>query len=373
MVLFQVSTHFQLICAINVKIQLLPNIEADLHLDDTSDFSWIMEKLHKSGLFCNIEISKQVQESIKIRKEMISRKSLILKQIPDIWKFKNECQYTDIYFGHDMIPNKWYYYHLVEKGIFPKIHILDEGMSTYFKDLYTVAKYDLLDHKKYGKNSYFNKIKEQMLFLPEGYMLKNVSWPVTCIPKVNEKVKDILNKIYSPRRMRVPKEKYIYLAAGGYEEGFYHNELDLVNQIAKLIGKENIVIKQHPRHKLDIFSNFGYKVWNDESGMPWEILLLNNDTSAQVYLTLFSNAALSPIIMLGRSQYTVYLYNLFLGSDRHGLFGKNAEISFVYLDKIKTIINKEQKYIFVPKTEEALKETIRYVDGILRDGSTKHV
>lgn len=372
MVLFQVSTHFQLICAINVKVQLLPEIEADLHLDDTSDFSWIKEKLEKSGLFRHIETSEQVQKSIEIRKEISKKRNKVLHEIPDIWGFQYECAYTDIYFGHDMIPNKWYYYHLLKKGVVPEVHILDEGMSTYYKDIRAVAKYDLIDHSKYGKNSYFNHLKEQMLFLPDGYMLKNTTWSITQIPPVNLLVKNVLSQIYCSYGLEIPKERYIYLASGGYEEGYFHNELDLVNQIAEIVGKENIVIKQHPRHKLDIYSQFGYKVWNDESGMPWEILLLGNDTSNQVYLTLFSNAALSPVTVLGRSQYTVYLYHLFLGTDRHGLFGKNAKMSFSYLDKIKTLINEEQKYIFVPKTEIDLRETIRYVDGIVQTGRDKH-
>lgn len=365
MILFQVSTHFQLICAINVKIQLLPDVEADLHLDDTSDFSWIMENLKKSGVFRHIEVSCQVEKSIQLKTELIAEKKHFLQEIPNIWNFEHECKYTDIYFGHDMIPNKWYYYYLVGKGIIPNLHILDEGMATYYKEIRSTIKKDFIKHKRYGQQSYLNKLEEQMLFLPESYMLKNTSWNITQIPSINEQVKDILRKIYCSYDLKIPTEKYIYLSLGGYEQGYYHNELDLVNQLSALVGKENIIIKQHPRYKLDIFSSFGYKVWNDESGMPWEVLLLDNNISNQVFLTLFSNAALSPFTMLGKSQYVVFLYNLFLGTDRHGLFGKSAKLSFAWLDKLKTVINVEKKYIFVPKTELALKETIRYIEGII--------
>lgn len=368
MVLFQVSTHFQLICAINVKVQMLSDVEADLHLDDTSDFSWVMDGLARSGLFRCIEQSEQVKKSIEIRKKFQESGKPFLKEIPEIWGFTCERPYTDVYFGHDMIPNKWYYYHLVERGIAPRVHILDEGMATYYKDIRAAARYDFINHSKYGDKSYFERLTEQMLFLPKGYLVKNPTWQVVQIPPINDQAKQVLTQIYGSYQGLIPKEKYIYLAAGGYEEGYFHNELDLVREIGNLVGKENLIIKQHPRHTLDIFSPFGYKVWKDESGVPWEIMLLENDTSQQVYLTLFSNAALSPATVLNRTQYTVYLYHLFLGADRHGLFGKSSKLSFSYLNRIKALLNAEQTYIFAPKTEKELREMIRYVDGMIQGG-----
>ncbi len=368
MVLFQVSTHFQLICAINVKIQFLRDVDADLHLDDTTNFNSIIENLKESGIFRYIEYSDQIKKSIRIKEYMNQHSRKIMAHIEDIWGFQYETAYTDIYFGHDMIPNKWYYYYLVEQGMAPKVHILDEGMACYYKDLLYSTRFDFIDHKKYKKKEYLRNIGEQLLYNPQAYMYKGATWPVKQIPQLTEEVKQVLSKIYSVSSSQFPAEKYVYLAAGGYEENYFHNELELVHQIAEQVGKDNIIIKQHPRNNLDIYSHFGYKVWTDTSGVPFEILLMEHDTTNQVLMTLFSNAALSPKHLFGREQKVLFLYHLFVGSGRHGLFGKDDKASFQYLNKLKEALNANKKLIYTPKTQEELREVIWYLNGSFKCG-----
>lgn len=368
MILFQVSTHFQLICAIIVKMQMLNNEKADLHLDDFSDFSGIIDNLKLSRLFCHIEQSNQIEKVTQIRENMINMGKLLTHPIPNIWNFQHEDDYTDIYFGHDMHPNKMYYYYLVDKGKRPDIHILDEGMTAYYKNIKLSAENDFIDHKKYGKRSYIENIKEQLLFNPQLYCWENTKWNVVKIPHINEQTKEIILSIYGNPRLDISKEPYVYLATGGYEKGFFSNEIDLLHLLADTVGKENIIIKQHPRYTSDPYTKFGFKVWTQSTKLPWEVILFANDFSNQIFVTIFSNAVLSPFNLMGTNKQILFLYRMFMGTNRFGVFGNNVKKSIQYLSKINDSLNETQKFVYCPNTNVYLEEILRYIEGIRKVG-----
>lgn len=373
MILFQVSTHFQLICALIVKLQLCGEEKADLHLDDNQDFSGIIENLTKMGIFEHIEISRQF-ETFKEFKSTL-RLGEKVSEIPDLWGFSHDTNYTDIYFGHDMFPNKMYYYYLVNKNYCPKIHILDEGMPTYFKDLREASKgiYDPCNHVKFGEKNYIDNIVEQLLFLPECYCVSNSSWKITRIPKITQNVKNQILEIYDNPEIEIPDEKYIYFAVGGYADNFFSNETDLIKNFADIVGKENIIIKKHPGYKEDIYSKFGYKVWENEKVIPWEILLMSGDFSDKVFVSIFSNATISGFSFVNYPQKIIFLYNFYMGNDRYGMFGKNAKQSFQWLKLLKSYLNRNIKQIYTPQTLNQLREDILYLEGIEKMKSNTNI
>ena len=341
---------------------MLGNVEADLHLDDLSDFSNIADNLKKMRLFRHIEHSSQSHIVNEIRKSIQGKK--LTPPMPDMWKFEHEGEYSDIYFGHDMYPNKMYYYHLVDKGQRPQVHILDEGMATYYKDIITVATNDFIDHRKYKNHKYIENVVEQMLFEPQYYCLKNTSWGITRIPPIDQQTEKLIFELYGKPEFSIFQEKYIYLAAGGYEDNYFQNEIDLLDYMSKVVGKENIIVKLHPRYSLDPFSKFGYKVLKNNPPIPWEAFLLQHDTSEQVFVTIFSTAVLSPKLLFGREQKIIFLYRLFQGTNRYGLFGRNISASLNYLKRIVEQLNTEVKNVFSPSSEEGFKETLRYIEGV---------
>lgn len=369
MVLFQVSSHFQLICAIIVKLQMLGNVEADLHLDDGNDFSGIIGLLKSLSLFRHIECSVQMAEAKKIIKRLSNTGIKVSSPMPNIWEFKYESEYTDIYFGNDSCSNKMYYYRLVEKGQRPKIHILDEGMATYYKDIRKVAANDVINHRKYKKAKYIDSIVEQLLFNPQAYCLQNTTWDVVKIPAVNRQTKQVLLQLYGSTKLSYPQEQYIFLSQGGYQDHYFSNEVDLLNLVAQEVGKENIVVKLHPRCGIDMYSKFGYKVWGKGIVVPWEVMLLEHDMSQQTFVTIFSSAAFSPQNLLGQKQRAIFLYKLFEGNDRDGLFGRGSNDSFKFLNKIIEASNIEQKHIYYPDSKESLIEILRYFNGCGKRGN----
>ncbi len=106
------------------------------------------------------------------------------------------------------------------------------------------------------------------------------------------------------------KEKYIFFT-GVYDfEGEKSiGEYNLVKNIAELIGKENLLIKLHPRDTRNIYEKEGFRV-DQNSHIPFEALLLTYDFSEKKLLTATSGACLSAGMMLEKSPKMFYMYDL---------------------------------------------------------------
>ena len=102
--------------------------------------------------------------------------------------------------------------------------------------------------------------------------------------------------------------KYIF-----FEENIRDDSIDdfkLIMEIAEAVGKENIIIKPHPRRPADRFSQLGIKV-SKIVGIPWEALLLSHDFSDKVLITISSSAGLASRLYFNAKIKTFMLYKLF--------------------------------------------------------------
>lgn len=345
---------------------MLGDVDADLHLDDTCDFSGVVDNLKSLSLFRHIELSNQSAEFKRFELSIKGIKGKLSSPIPDIWGFQNESRYTDIYFD-DRMTNKMYYYYRIDQGDRPRVHFLDEGMTNYYKDVIQSANNDFIDHKKYKGKRYIDNIVEQLLFNPE-LNCWHAGWTVTKIPEVNQDAKQAILFVYNNPKIQTPQERYIYLSMYGYDSQYFTNEIDLLNSIANIVGKENIIVKLHPRFSLDQFSKFGYKIWNGDTSIPWEVFLIEHDTSDQILLTVFSNATLSQYNLFGRDQTVIFLYKLFAGTPIFGLVGRNMQESYRYLNKIIQNLNMNKKLVYCPDSINSLNEIMRYLEGKRKSG-----
>lgn len=63
-------------------------------------------------------------------------------------------------------------------------------------------------------------------------------------------------------------------------------------KVANLVGKDNLLIKIHPRDLRTIYSDNGFNV-DKNSLIPWEAIQLSSDFSDKVFLTINSGSVLS--------------------------------------------------------------------------------
>jgi hypothetical protein len=104
--------------------------------------------------------------------------------------------------------------------------------------------------------------------------------------------------------------KYIFMEESYFVEGLKINDVELVEQIAARVGKENIMIKIHPRNPVNRFKQAGFKT-NENMSIPWELIVMNTgDISDKILITIASSSVMTPILLFGKKVHVYSLYNL---------------------------------------------------------------
>ena len=110
-------------------------------------------------------------------------------------------------------------------------------------------------------------------------------------------------------------------------------------KIADIVGKENLLVKLHPRNKVDRFSKYGITT-NKTIGMPWEVIQMNNNFSDKVFLTIASGSVLASKLYFGDNIKTYLLFNC-----TNKMSNMVGEEYFAYLKKVQEKFGIDDFYI----------------------------
>jgi len=192
-----------------------------------------------------------------------------------------------------------------------KVELMDEGYSSYtyyFRENYrpTTRKnkikrllfraLGLLTSRKYISD----QAKKIYYFAPELLCWKDIPYQIEKIDtSLIMDYRSLVNQMFGYGQLNVDgiaeeyKEKFIF-----FEESFFwsqgnQNDVEIINRIADIVGKENMIIKLHPRNQINRFEDMGYKT-NKTEGIPWELVVLNmNPKKEKVFITFSSGAVLN--------------------------------------------------------------------------------
>ena len=144
-------------------------------------------------------------------------------------------------------------------------------------------------------------------FYPELYTGKLNCIKIPTI-KRNSKTANELKKIFSSQTKY--RQKYIFFTSVyDFEGGFPVGEYELVTKVADLVGKDNLLVKMHPRDTRTIYRENGFCVDKDSS-IPWEAIQLSSDFSEKVFMTINSGSVLAGSLMAERPVRTHYMFKL---------------------------------------------------------------
>lgn len=136
--------------------------------------------------------------------------------------------------------------------------------------------------------------------------------PSIQIPMINKKskIKDYLNTVFCKNRVFEYKEKYIFLSCiYDVEGGEAIGEFELAKKIADRVGKNNLLIKVHPRDDKEKYIDSGLKV-DENSSVPFEVIQINNDFSDKILITTLSGSILNFNSVLEKVPIAYYGYKL---------------------------------------------------------------
>lgn len=89
-----------------------------------------------------------------------------------------------------------------------------------------------------------------------------------------------------------------------FEESYYADgsemidDVGIIERLAESIGRDNIMVKLHPRNPINRFKRLGYKT-NKNTEIPWELIVLNQEISKSILISISSSAVLSAYTIKG--------------------------------------------------------------------------
>ena len=275
---------------------------------------------------------------------------------------KNGKKYSDIFvYAINFSYTYLIYYQMIQEGIVPTVHLFEDGLSSYCEELLRIE-HSNIDHSVFSPEKRIaNNIKESLLYMPDWYCGAQKNFPKNILPRKADfaVIMPYLNMIFE--KPELPKEKYIYFDEGCIQEGTNNNECGILDYISEIVGKENIIVKLHPRapDNNDYFMR-GYKTF--KTGItPWELFLDLDGIDNKVIMAISSTCLFSDYSIYGKKINSIQFYNISLN---HRIYINNHKpIVDAFFKKIYKDINSEQKQLFVPNSLAELECCIKYLEG----------
>lgn len=312
------NTYYQLILAVQMRLTIFCKDEVILLLSNHSANSEeVLNRLSKIDFFSEAYYIKT--------KELIAKRNGVQKA-KDFYDIilGRENRYS---FYLDNVGNRrfdeiiCFNYNIDIIGIYSllyrnnssvKVSLFEEGILSYgvvFEDNIR-RKTIRFFRRALGKKDISDAYGNFYCFYPQLYsgVLSTIGVPVIAPAS---KCTDVLKDIFSIKESQIIyPQKFIYFSSVyDFEGGAPIGELELVKKIGELVGKENLIVKTHPRDARVIYEKNGFFV-DKNSTVPWEVIQLTGDFSDKVFLTATSGSVLAGSFMSAKPVKTVYLYKL---------------------------------------------------------------
>lgn len=310
------NTHYQTIVAIQLKLTLFKNDEVVLLISDHSKQSdMVFNNLKQIDLFSEVHyvISKNLLYTKSKRKEWkdfldfsfldTNRYAFYLNEI-------NDCYFDEVICFSFEVDTYGLYFILSMKNKNIKFSMMEEGLFSYDNKIQKSKKIELACKIRafLGEKNMDKALNNFYCFYPQLY---EGTFKAKTIPLINKECEcvNILKQVFNfNNENNKYDKKYIYFTGVyDFEGGKSIGEFELVNSIASIIGKDNMLIKVHPRDVRTIYQDNGFCV-DKNSSIPWEIIQLSYDFSEKVFLTATSGSVLSGSFMSGVPVRTYYLF-----------------------------------------------------------------
>ena len=299
------QTYYQVIVAIQLKRTLFSNDNMSLILADTSNGAEdVFKNLQTQGMFDEVFYAKNVREN---RPEFKSIRNKINRFYQYFFKgnltgYLNKRSRYDLMIAYNI---GWYacilYTELCKRNPALKIAQFEEGLISYYvrfdqyKDLSFFKR--IIRIKRFLRQPIFSDhISDFYCFHPELYSGELNPIRIPMIDYNDCVLKDCLREVFLNGKIIYSyPQKYIYFASRLDEETDESptGEIEVIEQIADIVGKENLLIKLHPRETdIDRYIERGL-ILDPNSDVPFEVIQLLNDFSGHVFMTTLSGSILN--------------------------------------------------------------------------------
>ena len=360
-VCFICTTPFQIITAINITRH--KELYADLYIvPQFSNAKELSNSISDADVFRKVIYvdTSQIEEYKKSKYKLFLHLGIAwnyLRISSVVKKFLlDDVTYSVIYVSSKANIGRLTALYYIKRGINFRTVFFDDGESSYDNEAITnPSKADQkLRRAIFGKEA-VRPINELWLYSPSLFQKINPdsSVVVNQLPLIpqDDDTKLLYNKIFRVSSSDLISERAIILDIIKNEnlEGRKEDLIAIYKIIADVFGSNQTIIKKHPRDKSQELETFKYY---KKSEIPFEILLLNQDLSNKVLVTVSSTAITIPKLLFNVEPIVIYLGNLV--KTKQARIGKATE----YYEACKRTYDDPNRFI-IPESIEDLKYSLK--------------
>lgn len=336
--------------AINLAESAYKRCMNDIIISDRlAGYEELSERIKKEDIFNEVYVIKLSKICPQFDKT-IALKNLIINPFGILKEKYNAFLFANLNYDVSCI-----YRRLKKVNQNIKIYMFEDGLasySAYYNNM--LKKYQAKTGKLLKRpihfilNNAFRHIDGLFVFEP-SFMTYTTSFPVIKMKNINGKNKNLVNLYNRVFDYNVEVDSYdkkvIFFEESYYADGYDVNDIEEVEKIAAIVGKENIFIKIHPRNPQNRFDELGYTT-NKNISIPWEVICMNMDLKDKILVTIASVAVIEPATMLSKEYNGILLMKMIsddtcLKKDITSLYEKICK-KYTYLHLVESISELEE-------------------------------
>lgn len=324
--LYICNSVYQLLVAMWIKRSRNSDIPGDLIVSNhLNNGCALAERIAAEGCFRNVYHVESLDYA-RYRtpfstKERYREELAPLKVLSAYWK--NADTYSRVYMANPDRFSQLAFNALSRKNRNLKVVLFEDGMLTYspmFRKDVEASRIELDRMLKriayrfvFRRRSICDHVSEILMFHP-----KDLDWepwfPVSELAKIDcddEPFRMMCNRVFGyDDSVDQYDRKYLFMEESFAAEGVPINDVQLLTQLAQRVGKDNVMVKIHPRNPINRFAAEGFKT-NRNTSIPWELIVMNlGDISDMTLVTVASSSVLNPMMIFGKKVRAYSLYNL---------------------------------------------------------------
>ena len=313
-ILVYCNTYYQLLVAIQLQLTLKVEDKVSVLLTDESrGAEEIACRLKESGFFCHVFFHKTRIGAAEagIAYKLRTLKNGVFGELPKDVPTDYIC---DEFIGYNLdLSTHAVFAALSKRNPDMLCNAMEEGLLSYNAPENDCGLLQMIRRLRslLGKANLRQSVKRWYCFNPSVYKggLKGTEIPKLCTK--NLRLQNTLQQVFlGQKSLEAYEEKYIYLPCiYDIEGGEPIGELELAKRLADQVGKDNLIVKVHPRDDAEKYRRAGLTV-DTNSSVPFEVLCILQDLSEKVLITTLSGSVLNVSALLAQPPVCYYAHPL---------------------------------------------------------------
>ena len=313
------TTYFQMITAIQMRRTLFSEDEFSVVMTDGSNGSQqVSERLRETGIFDEVFFVTRARGAMAEFKSARQKAERFLNYFVKGSYVSYLTKPYDLFLAYNF---NWYAFMmfnaLQQDNRDIKVAKFEEGILSYFVDDHRFEYDYFLKIKKIKRllrqPVMFDKLHTFYCFYPEFYDGKLSTAKIPPLEHDDAWMRDTLCFLFDVDAEKlVYDRKFLYFASMLDSEVVKgeSGEFEILKSIVDVVGKDNIMVKLHPRENApERYRDLGVAI-DTNSDVPFEVIQLVKDFSDKVFITCLSSSTINLATILPRRSKTYLTYGM---------------------------------------------------------------